>query len=102
MACVFFWRGPSSCATAGPGTVEKPAQALIIPCMKVFGIELTVRASVLAATLSFLPAVAVCEDNYPQAPLEPSRPWAPVLYAIVFLAAVCVVAFKHARRTHLD
>lgn len=34
--------------------------------------------------------------------LEDSIGWRPVLYMLVGIALVCVVAFRNARRTHLD
>jgi len=47
-------------------------------------------------------AVALCQDPYGSPAREPSRAWYAILFAVVFVAAICVVAFKHARRTHLD
>ena len=48
-------------------------------------------------------AMAVEADGFaPKANLETSVNWPAILCTAVFLAAVGVVAFKNARRTHLD
>jgi hypothetical protein len=57
----------------------------------------------LAGLALLLPvAPAICQDKYTQPALEHKPSWAAVIYTVVALIAICVVAFKHARRTHLD
>jgi len=45
---------------------------------------------------------AGAEDQYQMPAKEAKKPWFVILYAIVFLLASLVVAFKHSKRTHLD
>lgn len=47
------------------------------------------------------PAVALAADNEAQG-LPEGLNWIAVLYSVVFVAAIAVVAFKNAKRTHLD
>jgi hypothetical protein len=58
-------------------------------------------AAVLVLLVAF-PALAGdgFEGKAPQ--LEPSPPWVAIVYSVVGLAGVAVVAFKNAKRTHLD
>jgi len=41
-------------------------------------------------------------DGYPLPQTDPRNPWLPLVFMVVALAGVLVVAFKNARRTHLD
>ena len=54
------------------------------------------------ATLVLIPTAAICEDEYPAPAREESVPWLAILYAVVCLGGIAAVAFKHAKRTHLD
>ena len=49
-----------------------------------------------------MPALALCDDNYSTPAKQETKPWIAILYAVVFLAGILVVAFKNAKRTHLD
>jgi len=64
-------------------------------------------ASAASACLALLgwavqPALAIAEDKYDAPAKENKAAWWCILYAAVFLVASVVVAFKNARRTHLD
>lgn len=56
----------------------------------------------LAILVLALPAAAGASDGYAVYAIEPSKPWLAILCAVVSLAGVGVVAFKKAKRTHLD
>ena len=58
-----------------------------------------VEAAVLGAGASFAHASA---DGYLAPPMEPSIDWWVLLYFVVGCAGIAVVAFKSAKRTHLD
>ena len=48
---------------------------------------------------------ALAQDRYGRGGPAEDKPeilWAPWLFTVVFLAAIAVLAFKNARRTHLD
>ncbi len=45
---------------------------------------------------------ALCDDSYDVTVREGGIQWIAILYALVCLAGICVVGFKHTRRTHLD
>lgn len=45
---------------------------------------------------------ADAKDMYQPQPIDIETPWSTILCWIVGLAAVAVLAFKNARRTHLD
>ena len=60
------------------------------------------QACVAAAGGLLVPAAALCEDKYNSPALEDRVPWLAVIYLLVCLAGVCAVAFKNAKRTHLD
>lgn len=62
----------------------------------------TVATVLLIAGILLLPAVAGGEDPYRDDPRAAQVPWAAIGYAVLFLAIICAVAFKHAKRTHLD
>lgn len=47
-----------------------------------------------------LPSVARAQDEAPE--IESSVPWLPLLFTVLATAAICAVAFKSSRRTHLD
>lgn len=49
-----------------------------------------------------IPAAALCEDEYTTPTRKSQVPWMAILYTAVGLIGIAVVAFKHARRTHLD
>ena len=55
-----------------------------------------------ALLTALLAAPALAKEGYkvPEAPEKSS--WLAVLYAFVFLAGACVVAFKNSRRSYLD
>jgi len=74
----------------------------IIHCMR--ATKLTKLASAVGLVLPVLfAALAIgAEDIYDAPAMEPAKPWFPIIYTIVFLVALMVVAFKNARRTHLD
>jgi len=61
-----------------------------------------IRAALAAAAWLLVPAVAICRDEYKNPAKKESIPWVAVLYMLVSLAGIAVVAFKHAKRTHLD
>jgi len=42
------------------------------------------------------------EDGYVAPSVEPQRPWPAIAISAVFLCAVCGIAFKNSKRTHLD
>ena len=53
--------------------------------------------------MAALPAAAAfAGDGYQVPDIQKPAMWKPALVAVVALAAICVVAFKNARRTHLD
>jgi len=56
----------------------------------------------LAAVLLLTAGQALAGDGYYSPDLDYSPPWLSTLYALVATAAICVPAFKNARRTHLD
>ena len=59
--------------------------------------------SVFSIFLIFLAAsIAAANDNYSAPELKTSAPWAAITYTAVAVIAILVVAFKNARRTHLD
>ncbi len=62
----------------------------------------TVATVLLIAGILLLPAVAGGEDRYRNDPRDGEVPWAAIGYAVLCLALICAVAFKHAKRTHLD
>ncbi len=47
-------------------------------------------------------APAWCKDEYDAPAREAQTPWKAIICAAILLAAIAVVGFKHARRTHLD
>jgi len=59
-------------------------------------------------TLAAAATPALAERNYKGEGWEKpptsdySMAWLTTIYVLVFLAGICVVAFKNARRTHLD
>lgn len=54
------------------------------------------------ALLAAEPAAALAADGYQAPAIERSGIWKPVLVIVVAVAAICVLAFKNAKRTHLD
>ena len=53
--------------------------------------------------LAVLPAgAALAGDGYQVPDIQLSGVWKPALVAAVAVVAICVVAFKNAKRTHLD
>ncbi len=50
---------------------------------------------------AWLPAVAFAANNEVPA-LEDTPRWGAIAYTAVAVAGIAVVAFKHAKRTHLD
>jgi len=46
-------------------------------------------------------ALAV-SDTFTVPTAESPTPWGAIVYLLVALAGICVVAFKHSKRTHLD
>ena len=59
----------------------------------------TTLAAALGAGNAFGQTVS---DGYLAPPLEPSIDWWVLLYFVVGCAGIAVVAFKSAKRTHLD
>ena len=55
-----------------------------------------------ASSLLAMPALLFGSDGYEPAPIEMIANWMAILYSVVFVAAICVVTFKNAKRTHLD
>ena len=60
-----------------------------------------------AVVVLALPTAALAAGYYNQYDVAPEIeevpiPWAAILYALVSLAAIAVVGFKNAKRTHLD
>jgi len=55
-----------------------------------------------AAVLLLAPGLAHCQDVYKAPAKYEAVPWAAVAYTLVFLIGIAAVAFKNARRTHLD
>jgi len=55
----------------------------------------------LVSLICLSPALAASRSQGPPE-IEWSPPWVAILYTIVFLVGICVVAFKNAKRTHLD
>jgi len=61
------------------------------------------RMTVFPAAVVLLAAgQALAGDGYYSPELDYSPPWLSILYALVGTVAVCVPAFKNAKRTHLD
>ncbi len=55
-----------------------------------------------ATTILAAPAAAIPAPPPEPPAIEPSTSWLTIAYAAVGVIAICVVAFKNARRTHLD
>ena len=83
----------------GPYDVENVSAPRIIQCMTV---RRTAQACVSLAAMLLTSTAALCDDSYDVTVREGGIQWIAILYALVCLAGICVVAFKHARRTHLD
>jgi len=74
----------------------------IIQCMKVTSLK-KLAVTVGLSLPALLAGLAIgAEDKYEAPAKEPTKPYTAILYAIVFLIAVLVVAFKSSKRTHLD
>ena len=90
---------------ARASSVENPPPAGIIQSMKnLHSMSLSAAALRHAGALVMLltPAAALCQDGYKAPERAKDAPWLAILYTAVFFVGVLVVAFKHARRTHLD
>lgn len=58
---------------------------------------------VCASAVWAAPAAAPAPAAPPEPPvIEAANSWLTIAYAVVGLVGICVVAFKNARRTHLD
>jgi len=55
-----------------------------------------------AAVPLLAPGLAHCQDVYKAPAKYETIPWMAVVYTFVFLIGIAAVAFKNARRTHLD
>lgn len=47
-------------------------------------------------------ATAWAGDGFEAKEIEPTPPWLSIFLSVLFVAAMCGVACKNARRTHLD
>jgi hypothetical protein len=61
-----------------------------------------ISAAIVALCAMASSATAGTSDGYKFPDIEAQTPWSSVVYLAVFVAAVLVVGFKNARRTHLD
>ena len=80
-------------------SIENPAADRIIHSMSIRRI---LQACLIAGVILVSSAVAFCEEPLPVKERKEAFPWAAAGYAVCCLAVVCAVAFKHAKRTHLD
>ena len=60
----------------------------------------TAVSAVVSLTVLVTPLLAARADRPPT--VESKPPWLAIVFSFVFTVAVCVVAFKNSRRTHLD
>ena len=54
----------------------------------------------VSLTVLVTPLLAARDDRPPT--IDPKPPWSAIVFSFLFTVAVCVVAFKNSRRTHLD
>jgi len=61
-----------------------------------------IYSCVAVAGAVMTPLTAWCSDRYSIPQRDETMPWPAILYTLVATAAVCAVAFKNAKRSHLD
>lgn len=83
-----------------PIGIESAGTRRIITLMRMTRLCLAVLAALAATTTQ---AVAeTTADGYPRPAIELMGDWGPIVVSVLFLALIAAVAFKNARRTHLD
>ncbi|MHC4294228.1 MAG: hypothetical protein ACYSTL_01440 [Planctomycetota bacterium] len=63
----------------------------------------TIIGLISSAAVLLLPTgLAVCREREELPAREAGTPWAAMAWGVGFLVLICIAAFKHSRRTHLD